>query len=372
MDSIGQLAGGVAHDFNNLLTIINGYSDMLVERLPRTDPDHDVAAQILKAGERAAGLTRQLLMFSRQQILEPQVLDLNTIVGHTKTMLHRLIGEDLHLTMTLASGELCIRADPGQIEQALLNLCVNARDAMPTGGRLAIQTARVTINEAAARAMTDVAPGEYAALSVSDTGQGMDEKTKARIFEPFFTTKGPGKGTGLGLAVVFGVVRQSSGHIHVESSAGAGATFTLYFPLVEEAVTRPAPASKATMPRGTETVLVVEDDAAVRAMTRNILQRCGYTVLDAGDGREAMQLLEGHDGHIDLLVSDVVMPNLGGRQLAETVIKSRPGIKVLFLSGHTDDAVVRHGIQGAEFAFLQKPFTPSALAMKVRETLDHS
>ncbi len=370
MDAIGQLAGGVAHDFNNLLTIINGCSDLLMMGLGPTDPMRGLLSEIHKAGERAGTLTRQLLLFSRKQVLEPKVLDLNAVVGNSEKMLCRLIGEDVRLATKLDPNLVPVKADPGQIEQVLLNLCVNARDAMPTGGNLTIETKNVTLDEAYSRTHGNVAPGDYTMLAVKDTGTGMDETTKGRLFEPFFTTKGPGKGTGLGLSVVFGVVKQNAGHIEVYTELGRGTTFELYFPQVRDRVAAGKSGLVLPMPRGTETVLLVEDELAVRSLTAHILKRCGYKVIEAADGRQALQIVANLEGPLHLLISDVVMPYMGGRQLAEKVIAARPDVKLLFLSGYTDDAVVRHGIFDAEFAFLQKPFTPNALAVKVRDILD--
>ncbi len=371
MEAVGHLAGGVAHDFNNLLTVINGYSDLLLGRLGPEDPMRGLLAEIHKAGERAGSLTRQLLAFSRRQVLEPKVLDLNAVVSDTEKMLRRLIGEDVLLAVVLDPVLGRVKVDPGQMQQVLLNLAVNARDAMPQGGRLTIETRNVTLDEDYARTHPDIRPGEYAMLAVSDSGVGMDGATKARLFEPFFTTKGPGKGTGLGLATVYGIVKQSGGSIEVYSEPGQGATFKVYLPRVQE----PVSSGKSfyglrTMPRGSETVLLVEDEDAVRALAGHVLRSCGYAVLEAADGRQAVQVAEKHRGPIDLLVSDVVMPHLGGRQLAERLVAGRPGLKVLFLSGYTDDAVVRHGVLGADYAFLQKPFTTAGLAQKVREVLD--
>ncbi len=371
MEAVGTLAGGVAHDFNNLLTIINGYSDLLLSGLKPGDPMRDLLAEIHKAGERAGSLTRQLLMFSRQQVVEPKVLDLNAVVADTQKMLRRLIGEDVVLTASLDPSVAPVKADPGQLQQVLMNLSVNARDAMPQGGRLAIETRNATLDENYARTHPRVRPGEYVLLAVSDTGTGMDPQTKLRIFEPFFTTKGAGKGTGLGLAVVHGVVTQSEGHIEVHSEAGKGTTFKIYLPAVKERLsTGRSSHGLHPLPRGSEAVLLVEDEDAVRALARHVLTSCGYTILEARDGREALRFAEQHPGRIDLVVSDVVMPYLGGRQLVERLAALRPGVRVLFLSGYTDDAVVRHGVREAEYAFLQKPFTPTALARKVREVLD--
>jgi len=371
MEAIGQLAGGVAHDFNNLLTIINGYSELLLNRLPAGDPMRQLLSEINRAGERAGTLTRQLLAFSRQQVLEPKVLDLNAVVSDTEKMLRRLIGEDVILTYVPSPTVQPVKVDPGQMEQILMNLAVNARDAMPQGGRITIETRSVTLDEHYVQSHPNARPGQYAMLAVSDTGCGMDDATKAHIFEPFFTTKGPGKGTGLGLATVYGIVQQSGGCIEVSSELGRGTTFKIYLPQVQEPVSAgKSLCSIRMMPHGNETVLLVEDEDAVRSLARHVLRSCGYTVLEADDGQRAVQLVEDHRGPIDLVVCDVVMPYLGGRQLVERLSALRPALKVLFVSGYTDDAVVRHGVLASDYAFLQKPFTPTTLAQKVREVLD--
>lgn len=371
MEAFGQLAGGVAHDFNNLLTIINGYSDIVLGGLPPGDPNRELLAEVHKAGQRSAGLTRQLLAFSRQQVLALRVLDLNEVVGDTASMLRRVIGEDVKLSTTTASGLWPVKADPGQVEQILLNLAVNARDAMPTGGKLTIETSNVELDETYAASHPDARAGAHVRLAVSDTGCGMSAAVRAKIFEPFFTTKGPGKGTGLGLATVYGIVKQSGGHVGVYSEVGVGTTFKVYLPRTEPAGegAKSHPVLRA-LPRGTETVLVVEDDAAVRGLTRHILQNAGYAVLEAAGGDEALRVAIGHTGRIHLLVTDVVMPGLGGRAAAERLAERHPGLRVLFVSGYTDDAVVRHGVLHDKVNFLQKPFTPAALAGKVREVLD--
>ena len=374
MEAIGQLAGGVAHDFNNLLTIISGYGDLLINGvLDSQGPARELVGEILKAAERATGLTRQLLAFSRRQVLAPQVLVLNHVLHDIDKMLRRLIGEDIRLTSILAPDLGSIKADPGQVEQVVLNLCVNARDAMPRGGQLTLETANVTLDTAYARTHPEVQPGPYVMLAVTDTGCGMDAATQARIFEPFFTTKGVGKGTGLGLATVYGIVKQSGGSVYVYSEVGRGTSFKVFLPRVAD--TAPAASSradKATPVRfgRPETLLVVEDDPAVRALTRTVLKSSAYDVIEASDPEDALRWVEEHPQPIHLLVTDVVMPGMSGRVLAERLKEVRPEIKVLFVSGYTDDAVVRHGLLEAEVAFLQKPFSPDALARKVREVLD--
>jgi PAS domain S-box-containing protein len=375
MEAIGQLAGGVAHEFNNLLTIISGYGDLLLNGLlAPQDPARDLVGEILKAAERATSLTRQLLAFSRRQVLAPQVLDLNNVLCDMEKMIHRLIGEDIRLTTILAPDLGSVKADPGQIEQVLLNLCVNARDAMLQGGQLAIESANITLDANYARTHPEVQPGPYVMLAVTDTGCGMDATTLARIFEPFFTTKGVGKGTGLGLATVYGIVKQSGGSIFVYSELGRGTSFKIFLPRVADAPAASTTSSRAAAPVAPsgrqETLLVVEDDPAVRALTRTVLKSSAYDVFEASDPEDALRWVEEHNQPIHLLVTDVVMPGMSGRVLAERLTALRPSLKVLYVSGYTDDAVVRHGLLEAEVAFLQKPFSPDALTRKVREVLD--
>ena len=371
MEAVGRLAGGVAHDFNNLLTVILSYSDLLLEDRPRDAPDREDIEQIRKAAVGASALTRQLLAFSRQQVLEPRVLDVNTVVASTEKLLTRLLGEDISLTTSLAPGLGAVKVDPGQLEQIIMNLAVNARDAMPRGGRLSIETGNVEMDESYVRGHPVAHPGPYVMLAVSDTGIGMDAVTQARIFEPFFTTKEAGKGTGLGLATVYGIVKQSGGFIWVYSEPGHGTSFKIYLPRVDEPVSR-ASAAAPELVGGSETVLVVEDVAAVRAVARQMLERHGYTVLEAPDGETALRLAGKHQGPIRLLLTDVVMPEVSGRQLADQLLELRPDMKVLFMSGYTDDAIVRHGVLQEGIAYLQKPFTPETLARKVRAVLDGS
>ena len=371
MEAVGRLAGGIAHDFNNLLTVISSYSDLLLEDLARDDPRRDDVEQVRKAAEGAAALTRQLLAFSRQQVLQPRVVSLNVVVGDLRKMLQRVIGEDVDFATILAPDLRAVKADVGQIEQVLMNLAVNARDAMPTGGKLTVETTNVELDTDYTRTHHAAAAGHFVMLAVTDTGTGMDEATQAKIFEPFFTTKGPGKGTGLGLATVYGIVKQSGGFVWVYSEVGHGTSFKIYLPQVAEAAdAHRAQAPAPTMSRGTETVLVVEDAPAVRAVTRQVLERQGYTVIEAAGGDAALQLAAAHAGPIHLLLTDVVMPGLSGRQVAERLAIRRPEMRVLYASGYTDDSIVRHGILEEGIAYLQKPFTPESLARKVRTVLD--
>jgi PAS domain S-box-containing protein len=372
IEGIGQLAGGMAHDFNNILTAINGYSDLTLRRLP---PDHSLrhnVEQIKKAGERAASLTRQLLAFSRKQLLIPKILNLNAVVPDMDTMLRRLIGEDIDLLTILDPALGQVKADPSQIEQVILNLCVNARDAMPQGGKLTIETANVCLSEEYSRQYVSVRSGPHVMLAVSDNGCGMDQETQKLIFDPFFTTKGVGKGTGLGLSTVYGIVKQSEGSIWVYSEEGKGTTFKVYLPRFDEVVEQPVEEIAGDVkPSGEgEIVLLVEDEQMVRQMSREVLEMKGYKVLEASHGGEAVVVCEKHEGRIDIMVTDVVMPQMSGRELAEWLATSRPETKVLFVSGYTDDAIVRHGVLDENVNFLQKPFSPDALAAKVRDVLN--
>jgi len=371
MDAVGQLAAGVAHDFNNLLTVIVGYSALLLLKLPATDPSRESLGQIRKAGERAANLTRQLLAFGRKQIMAPVVLNLNSLVTELEKMLRRLIGEDILFNTHLDPAIAPIKVDSGQLEQVIMNLAVNARDAMPQGGQITVETTMVEWDHDYCRLNADCKPGKFVKLSITDTGSGMTPEVKARIFEPFFTTKEPGKGTGLGLSTVFGIIKQSDGYINVYSEVGHGTSFSIYLPAIA------AKASASTSNRslesilpGTETILLVEDEQGVREIARIVLASYGYTVLEAKNGQEALAIVDRHKGPIHMCITDVVMPEMSGRQLAETLRTKRPGFRVMFMSGYTDDAVVRNGIIQAEEIFLQKPFTPTALAKKVREVLD--
>lgn len=371
MEAIGQLAGGVAHDFNNLLTAINGYSSLALQRIDENHPLRNYLEEIKKAGDRAANLTRQLLAFGRKQILQPSPINLNEVVNDMNKMLRRLIGEDITLIAKLDPLLKKIQADPGQIEQVLVNLVVNARDAMPQGGILTIETASVELDEEYVAKRLGTRPGNYVMLAVSDTGTGMDEQTKARIFDPFFTTKEKGKGTGLGLSTVYGIVKQSGGNIWVYSEPGRGTTFKVYLPQIEAVVT-PAEKAKAEVPipSGTETVLLVEDEDVVRGLARQILEQAGYKVIESSRGREAVRLYSESDRPIDLLLTDVVMPETSGKEVADQLTALNSKLKVLFMSGYTDEAIVHHGVLDSNIEFIQKPFTPAALARKVREVLD--
>jgi two-component system cell cycle sensor histidine kinase/response regulator CckA len=371
MESMGRLAGGVAHDFNNLLGIITGYGELLRKRVGADPRLIKYVDDIIKAADRAAGLTRQLLAFSRKQVLQPRILDLNAVVSETETMLRRLIGEDIQLMTVLDEHLGAVRADPGQMDQVLMNLAVNARDAMPRGGRLTIETGNVVLDQAYARQHAGVEPGHYVMLAVSDTGQGMTPEVRARSFEPFFTTKAQGKGTGLGLATVHGIVRQSGGHVWLYSEPGHGTTFKIYLPRTDPRGAVEAPTlAEVELPSGSETILLVEDEASLRELVRECLEASGYNVLEACHGMAALEVGERHPGRIDLLLTDVVMPGMSGRELAERLRGARPEIRTVYMSGYTDDAVVLHGILAEDMAFLQKPFTAAELARRVREVLD--
>jgi hypothetical protein len=369
MEAVGRLAGGVAHDFNNMLTVISGYNRMILDELSPLDPLHDYAQEIGKAAERAGAVTNQLLAFSRRQVIQPRVVNVNTILAQTEKMLRRLLGEDIQLTLNLPDGVGNIQADPNQIEQAVVNLAVNSRHAMPTGGHIAIETGNVFLDEDYIKTHLGVAPGAFVMISVTDTGHGMDQATRQRIFEPFFTTKERGKGTGLGLASVYGMVKQSGGDIWVYSEPGKGTTFRLYFPKVAGDVTELRAGEQEAGERpGNETVLVVEDEKPVRDLTVRMLQQLGYSVLSAASGEEAIEISHSFGSKISLLLTDVVMPQMSGRQVADALMASRPDLKVLYLSGYTGHTVIHHGVE-SDVNFLPKPFSRDALSKKVDEVL---
>ncbi|HEV8125057.1 MAG TPA: PAS domain S-box protein [Gemmatimonadales bacterium] len=371
MEAVGRLAGGVAHDFNNLLTIITSYTDLLLSDLGAGDPRREDLDQIRQAAAAAASLTRQLLAFSRQQVIQPRMVNLEDIVSNAFRMLQRLIGEDIDLVTTLRPEPTTVKIDPGQLEQVVMNLAVNSRDAMPTGGKLTIATSVLDLDDSNIRSHWPATRGRYATLVISDTGCGMDEQTRARIFEPFFTTKEVGKGTGLGLATVYGIVKQNDGFIWVSSEPGQGSAFTICLPLVDEAAGPREPDGVVpNVPRGSETILLVEDAAAVRGVARHILERYGYTVLEAPSGKPALDLAAKRSGPIDLLLTDVVMPGMSGRVLGEQFAELRPETRILYMSGYTDDAILRHGMLQPGIAYLEKPFTPETLARMVRMVLD--
>jgi PAS domain S-box-containing protein len=375
MEAVGRLAGGIAHDFNNLLMVISGYSEFLLERLGPDPSLRGPAQEISSASERASSLTRQLLAFSRKQMLTPRILDLNGVVTENIRMLTRMIGEDIDLVMVPGMNLGAVRADAGQIEQVIMNLAVNARDAMPSGGRLTIETANITLDEEYARFHPPLQPGDYISVAISDTGAGMDAETQSHIFEPFFTTKGP-KGTGLGLSTVYGIVKQSGGYIWVYSEVGKGTTFKIYLPRVastnEVAAPLSAHAGTQRVEPGTETILVVEDEANLRALARQFLEKQGYKVIDAADGAVAMQIAVAHEGMIHLLLTDVIMPGMNGRELAQRISEIRPNVKILYMSGYTENVVGHNGTLDVGVRLLQKPFTLRELKIKVREVLDAS
>jgi PAS domain S-box-containing protein len=365
MEAVGQLAGGVSHDFNNLLGVILGYTGIMLDSLSPDDPNHKGIEEIQKAADRAALLTRQLLAFSRKQVLQPKVLDLNTVVAGTEKLLQRLIGEHIELLVILKPALGLVKADAGQLEQIIMNLAVNARDAMPPGGKLTIETSNVEVDEESV-----TRPGPHVMLSVTDTGCGMDANTKNRIFEPFFTTKEFGKGTGLGLSTVYGIVKQSGGSIWVYSEVGIGTTFKIYLPCVGPILENASPGDKLEkVEGGSQTILVVEDEAALLQVTHQSLEAVGYLILAAHSPAEAIRISESHPGPIHLMVTDVIMPGMNGAQLATHLSAPRPDMKVLYVSGYTDDTIVRHGVLEPGLAFLQKPFSPKTLARKVSEVL---
>jgi len=374
MEAVGRLSGGVAHDFNNLLGVIIGYGEIVQEGTAADSPLRNCVEEMLKAGHRAAGLTRQLLAFSRQQVMDPRVIDLNVVVKEMETMLKRLIGEDIRLKTELAPTPLRIKADQSQIEQVIMNLAVNARDAMPDGGELQLDTSIFHMDEDFVRRYPyPVIIGDYVLLTVTDSGVGMDAATRALVFEPFFTTKAKGKGTGLGLSMVYGVVKQSGGYIDVISEPGAGATFNIYLPKLEVAVDpQKQPTELPATLHGTETLLLVEDETSLRKLSRQLLERCGYAVLEAENGAEALIISQGHPRRIDLLLTDVVMPGMSGRVLAEQMVKHRPETRVVYMSGYTGQTVGEHGVLAEGSFFLPKPFSREALARKIREVLDGS
>ena len=370
MEAVGRLAGGIAHDFNNLLTVILGHSSLILSGHRDSDTLHRSVEQIAKAGERASSLTRQLLAFSRKQVLKPTILDLNAIVGDMEAMLKRLIGEDIRLQSNTQPDLGRVRADRGQIEQVIMNLAVNARDAMPSGGELSIETANVELDEDYALGRPGARPGNYVLLAVADTGIGMDAETKAHLFEPFFTTKGPGKGTGLGLATVYGIVKQSSGYVWAYSEPGRGATFKIYLPRVWDDLHAPeSRAEPAAASACAGTVLVVEDEEPVRKLVCSVLNAAGYTVLEAPDPMSAIRIAEDYKGPIHLLLTDLIMPGKSGREVGEKVSSMRTDIKILYMSGYSDEAIVRHGVLQPGIALLQKPFTPDVLKRKVAEVM---
>jgi len=371
LEAVGRLAGGVAHDFNNILTVITGHSELLLRQMPAEDPRRKNAEQIEKSAFFAAALTRQLLTFSRKQVIEPRVLNPNTVVLDIKKMLRRLIGEDIEFCTVLDPAAGNIKADPGQIEQVIMNLAVNARDAMPTGGKLTITTSNTSLDENYLINFPDLSAGDYVMLAIADTGTGMSDEVKAHLFEPFFTTKPTGKGTGLGLATCFGIVKQNAGHINWYSELGLGTTFKIYFPRVQSALEPVGVRTpSAAVAGGHETVLLVEDERAVRELAASTLREKGYTVIEAVNGEEGLRVARQHEGRIDLVLTDVIMPVMGGKEMADQLHASHPDTKVLFSSGYTEDAIGHHGVLRPGIVFLQKPYMTTTLARKVREVLD--
>ena len=370
MEAVGRLAGGVAHDFNNLLTVINGYSARTIQKLATDSPLRRNTEEIQKAADRAASLTGQLLAFSRKQVLQPKVINLKEVVSGMDKMLRRLIGENIELLTLLDEDLGNIKADPGQIEQVVLNMAINARDAMQNGGKLTIRTSNVTIDQASHYRNRKLAVGDYILLSISDTGMGMTEEVKTHLFEPFFTTKGVGRGTGLGLATCYGIICQSDGDIRVYSEINSGTTFKIYLPRVDAPLTSAVKNPEADiLPEGHETILIVEDDSSVRKLSASVLTNCGYQVIEARDGAEALEVLQSGPSP-DLVLTDVIMPKMSGRELHDRVKAVKPRMKILFMSGYTDDALAHHGVLDPDFSFLEKPFSPVRLARKVREVLD--
>jgi CheY-like chemotaxis protein len=373
MEAIGELAGGVAHDFNNLLAVIMGCAEVAFDALPAEHPAAKNVEMVKQAASSAADLTRQLLAFSRQQMLQPRLLDLRQVIEKTQVLLRRLIDENIEIANSLEPSLGFIMADPGQIEQVLMNLAINARDAMPNGGRLTIQAQNVKLEDSFRVGDVQVVPGPYVMIAVEDTGCGMDRKTQSRIFDPFFTTKELGKGTGLGLATVYGIVKQSGGYIWVYSEVNKGTVFKIYLPLIQSAARAPeqnAP-EKAAL-RGCETILIAEDSDSLREMAKEYLESVGYNILEGSSGKEALQRAKDFDGPIHLLLTDVVMPEMNGADLASEIASLRPGIKVIFTSGYTPDAIARQGVLDPAVTFIQKPYRPKALARKIREVLDEA
>ena len=370
MEAVGRLAGGIAHDFNNLLTAIIGYTEIVLHGLDPKDDRRADAEEIGRAAMRAADLTRQMLAFSRRQVLQPKVIDLNKALTKVEPMLRRMIGEDIVMTVNGRGANAFVRVDPGQVEQVVMNLVVNARDAMPQGGRLNVETGDAVLDEAAAAEVPDARPGDYVVLSVSDTGVGMPAEVKARIFEPYFTTKEVGKGTGLGLSTAYGIVRQSDGHLAVSSEPGLGTTFRIYLPRSEAPPPVAADAGAERMPEGAEYILLVEDDSSVRRLSKELLVRLGYSVTEAASGRAGLALGTDDSRHFDLALCDVILGDMSGPAVVEALRALRPSIRVLYMSGYTDEAIVKTGVLDEGQPFLQKPFTPMQLSKKIREVLD--